>query len=139
MALMSSFFLLLSSSLLLLIANAQERAPHGLVYENPAAFPPSAVEFFHPKGQETRTGHPCTTSSSCSPLPVAFQLEDTKAQESYVPTSRSGVRQMGGGGVASIVFCSAFVVVLAMGAYYVFIMRRANKSRAISVQEQPDA
>ncbi|KAJ8751330.1 hypothetical protein K2173_016516 [Erythroxylum novogranatense] len=138
MALLSFFFLLFSSSALFFLgADAQGRAPHGLVYENPMAFSPSAVEFFHPKGQETHSDNACSSSSSCSPLPVAAQVEATKAQESAVSTSRNGDKRIGGGGIAGIVFGLAFVVFLAMGAYYVFITRRTNMSRANSVQ--PDA
>ncbi|KAJ0084215.1 hypothetical protein Patl1_30700 [Pistacia atlantica] len=71
-------------------------------------FPPSAVEFFHPKTQKH--------SSDCSPLPLAAQVEATKAHESE--SSRfpnSGSRVAGSWGAASIVFGSVFFVLLQMG------------------------
>ncbi|CAK7332347.1 unnamed protein product [Dovyalis caffra] len=114
---------------------AQYRAPHGLVYENPVAFSPSAVEFFHPKTQEPNTKSPCAASSSCSPLPLAAQLETTdQAQESKISTSQKGGNRLRAGGIAGIVLGVAFAVLLTMGVYYVMVTRKANIHRANSVQ-----
>lgn len=121
---------------LLYIAGAQERAPHGLANENPIAFSPSAFEFFHPKTQQPTTRNPCDTSS-CSPLPLAAQVESTQARESKVSTSKAGQSRVGAGGIAGIVFGFVFVVLLAMGVYYVVSTRRANMSRTNTVL--PDA
>ncbi|MBA0582650.1 hypothetical protein Gorai_024785 [Gossypium raimondii] len=73
-------------------------------------------------------------ASTCSPLPVAAQVDGSKALASKV-SSGQGV---GAGGVAAgIVFGLAFAVLLAMGVYYVLNTRRVNANRANSVQ--PDA
>ncbi|KAJ4843562.1 hypothetical protein Tsubulata_007981 [Turnera subulata] len=131
------FFLFISVSLVF-IAGAQDRAPHGLVYENPVAFSPSAVEFFHPKTQQPETKNPCATSSTgCSPLPLAAQVEAAQVQESRVATPQRGGTRLGAAGIAGIVLGLASVVLLTMGAYYVWITRRANLSRANS--SQPNA
>ncbi|XVE59100.1 hypothetical protein DITRI_Ditri05aG0018200 [Diplodiscus trichospermus] len=132
-------FLLLSSSLALLsTANGEDRAPHGIAYDNPMAFSPSAYEFFHPKTQEPDAKSPCSgAASNCSPLPVAAQVEGSKAMESKVSTQEKSGHRMGAGGIAGIAFGLAFAVLLAMGVYFVLNTRRANANRAISVQ--PDA
>ena len=132
----ASFSLILSSLALLSIARGQDRAPHGIAYQNPMAFSPSAYEFFHPKTQEPDTKNPCT-ASNCSPLPIAAQVEGTKALESKVSTQQKSGHQLGAGGIAGIVFGLAFAVLLAMGVYYVLDTRRANANQASSVQ--PDA
>ena len=132
----TSFLLLLSSLALLSIARGQGRAPHGIAYENPMAFSPSAYEFFHPKTQEPDTKNPCA-ASNCSPLPIAAQVESAKALESKVSTQQKSRHQLGAGGIVGIVFGLAFAVLLAMSVYYVLNTRRANANRANSVQ--PDA
>ena len=132
----TSFLLLLSSLALLSIARGQGRAPHGIAYENPMAFSPSAYEFFHPKTEESGTKNP-SAASNCSPLPIAPQVESTKALESKVSTQQKSGHQLGAGGIAGIVFGLAFAVLLAMSVYYVLNTRRANANRANSVQ--PDA
>ncbi|GMN24756.1 hypothetical protein TIFTF001_000687 [Ficus carica] len=132
------YLILLFSSLtsfLSTIARAQGRAPHGLANENPTAFSPSAYEFFHPTEQKPTTPGPCSTGSSCSPLPLAAHVEAAdKAQGSSMVSSHSGRQGLGAGGVAGIVFGIAFAVLLAMGAYYVVVTRRQNLSRAVTVQ-----
>uniref|UniRef100_A0A2P2PAY7 Transmembrane protein n=1 Tax=Rhizophora mucronata TaxID=61149 RepID=A0A2P2PAY7_RHIMU len=135
----SSFLFFSSLTLLLFIATGQDRAPHGLAYESPVAFSPSAVEFFHPKTQEPAARNPCAPSSAsnCSPLPVAAQVLASKAQESKAPTSQNGRNRLGASGIAGVVFGLAFVVLLAMGAYHFLITRRNNLNRGVSVQ--PDA
>ncbi|GAV66400.1 hypothetical protein CFOL_v3_09910 [Cephalotus follicularis] len=132
----ASFLLFLYTSTILSIARAQERAPHGLANENPVAFSPSAVEFFHPKTEDPDVSNQCATSY-CSPLPLAAQVEATQAYESKVATSQKGKSGIGAGSIAGIVSGLAFVVLLTMSVYYVVINRRENASRAISVQ--PDA
>ncbi|XWS71817.1 hypothetical protein CRYUN_Cryun03dG0170600 [Craigia yunnanensis] len=132
----ASFLLILSSLALLSIARGQDRAPHGIAYVNPMAFSPSAYEFFHPKTQKPDTGNPCT-ASNCSPLPIAAEVEGTKALESKVSTQQKSGHQLGAGGIAGIVFGLAFAILLAMGVYYMLNTRRANANQANSVQ--PDA
>lgn len=134
---MVSFQLLFTSLTILSIARAQDRAPHGVAYENPVAFSPSAYDFFHPNTQNHKTKEPCYLSN-CSPLPMAAQVvEATPAHESGASTSQHGRSQVGAGGMAGIVFGFVFAVLLAMGVYHVVITRRANTSRTNSVQ--PDA
>ncbi|XP_062082078.1 uncharacterized protein LOC133788570 [Humulus lupulus] len=132
--------LLLSSSLTLMlsIAMAQGRAPHGLANENPIAFSPSAYDFFHPtKQSKPNKERPCT-EFSCSPLPMAAQIEATgEDQESKMVTPHSRQRSLGAGGIAGIVFGLAFAVLLAMSVYYVVVTRQDNTSRAKPAQ--PDA
>ncbi|XP_004487112.1 uncharacterized protein [Cicer arietinum] len=116
------FFLI--SLPLVSIVIGQERAPHGLVYQNPEAFSPSAYEFFHPNSHKV---DPCT-SSKCSPLPLA--VEATQIHESKVSKLDKGRTKLGAGGVAGIVFGLAFVVLLAMSVYHIRVTRRANVIRA---------
>lgn len=119
---------------LLSIVNGEGRAPHGIAYENPVAFSPSAYEFFHPKAQGPDTKHPCA-ASSCSPLPIAAQMDDgTTALESKVSTQKESGHQLGAGGILGLVFGLAFAVLLAMGVYYVLNIRRANANKANYVQ-----
>ncbi|XP_050213123.1 uncharacterized protein LOC126664659 [Mercurialis annua] len=131
-----AYFLLISIiSLVLTPSRAQERAPHGLAYENPIAFSPSAVEFFHPATQQpTNVKNPCSahSSSGCSPLPLAAQVEAMSTAQ-----QKGGSTRLGPGGIAGIVIGLAFAVFLAMGGFYVFVTRRANENRANSVR--PDA
>ncbi|KAI9194791.1 hypothetical protein LWI28_009209 [Acer negundo] len=138
----TSLLLCFSCVAFLSIATAQDRAPHGLAYENPMAFPPEAFNFFHPKTQDsnTKTNHPCS-AANCSPFPVAAQVQSTKAQESKYPTttpSRNGNR-IGAGSIAGIVVALTFAVALAMAAYFVVIKRRANMNRAQANSVQPNA
>ncbi|XP_062171039.1 uncharacterized protein LOC133876809 [Alnus glutinosa] len=134
---MVSFLLFFSFLTILAInARAQDRAPHGVAYENPMALSPSAYDFFHPTTQKPKTEDPCH-ASSCSPLPIAAQVvEATPAHESRDLSPRNGNR-VGAGGIAGIVFGLVFAVLLTMGVYYVTITRRANMTRTNSVQ--PDA
>ncbi|WRX32860.1 hypothetical protein QQP08_025347 [Theobroma cacao] len=139
----SCLLLLLSSLALVSLARAQDRAPHGIAYENPMAFSPSAYEFFHPKTREPDTQNPCA-ASNCSPLPMAAQVDTAKAlEESKVSTQQISGHRLGAGGIAGVVFGLAFAVLLAMGAYYVLSTRRANANRANSttnlVSDQSDS
>ncbi|KAK6936045.1 hypothetical protein RJ641_033075 [Dillenia turbinata] len=129
-----SLLLFISSLSFLSIARAQDRAPHGLSFENPVAFSPSAVEFFHPNVQPSASKDSCLT---CSPLPLAAQVQSTPAHESRDSTTSQpsgGGSRVGPGGVAGIVFGFVFVVLVAMGVYYVVMTRRENTSRAKTVQ-----
>ena len=127
-----SSLLLFSFLSFLSITTAQDRAPHGLAHEHPIAFSPSAFEFFHPV---TEAKNPCE-ASNCSPLPLAATVASSLAHESRSTPERSGSR-VGASGIAGLVFGFAFVVLLAMGVYYVMVTRKANLSRSNSVQ--PDA
>ncbi|KAI4373527.1 hypothetical protein MLD38_011646 [Melastoma candidum] len=98
-----------SSLVILSLAVAQDRVPHGLVYENPMAFPPAAFNFFQPDGRQASRNKPCGVSSSCSPLPMAAQVAETK--ESHGDPD-SGGNRIGAGTVASIVIGIATVAIL---------------------------
>lgn len=128
-----SFFLLFSSLTLLSISSAQERAPHGLARENPMALSPSAYNFFHPSTQNPVAKDPCV-ASNCSPLPIAAHVEATEGHESRFSGSQNGRIRVGAGGIAGIVFGLGFVVFLAMGVYYVIVVRRTNMTRANTVK-----
>ncbi|KAL2998176.1 hypothetical protein AAZX31_09G083500 [Glycine max] len=101
---------------------------HGLVYESPVAFPPVAYDLFHPNAQKPENKDPCV-ASKCSPLPLATQVDATQIYENKASTTQKGGKQIGGGGVAGII-TAAFVVLLAMGIYYVKVTRQAYMSRA---------
>ncbi|KAG4986560.1 hypothetical protein JHK82_034184 [Glycine max] len=129
----------LASLALVSIVIAQERAPHGLVYENPEAFSPSAYNFFHPNERKPETKDPCA-ASKCSPMPLAAQVEATEIHESKASTPQGSKKQLGAGSVAGIIFGVAFVVLLALGVYHVRVTRRANMSKAkANGAVQPDA
>ncbi|XP_021627030.1 uncharacterized protein LOC110625709 [Manihot esculenta] len=113
----ASFFLF-SVLALLFAARAQNRAPHGLAFESPEAFSPSAVDFFHPKTQEPNANKLCAESSGCSSLPLAANVEATQMQEREVSSSQKGASQLGATGI-SIALGLAFAVLLAMGGFYV--------------------
>ncbi|KHN32089.1 hypothetical protein glysoja_028884 [Glycine soja] len=121
-------FLFLISLALLSIARGQERAPHGLVYESPVAFPPVAYDLFHPNAQKPENKDPCV-ASKCSPLPLAAQVDATQIYENKASTTQKGGKQIGGGGVAGIITAIAFAVLLAMGIYYVKVTRQAKTNR----------
>ncbi|KAE9593200.1 hypothetical protein Lal_00029071 [Lupinus albus] len=118
-------FLFFLSIAVLSIATDQERAPHGLVYESPLAFPPAAYDFFHPNARKQETKDPCT-ASECSPLPIAAQVKATQMHESKA--IHEGRKQIGAG-VAVIFFAVAFAVLLAMGIYYVKVTRQINMNQ----------
>ncbi|CAJ1955961.1 unnamed protein product [Sphenostylis stenocarpa] len=119
----------LLSLALVSIVIAQERAAHGLVYQNPEAFSPSAYNFFHPNEKKPDTKEPCA-ASKCSPMPLAAQVEATEIHESKASTPEGGRKQLGAGGIAGIIFGVAFVVLLAMGVYHVSLTRPTNMNRA---------
>ena len=131
---MLTFLFCLSSFTFLSIAQAEGRAPHGLVYESPVAFSPMAYDFFHPSTQTPNAKDPCG-ASKCSPLPLAAQVQSTPAKESkYSTTIQKGTHRVGAGGILGIVFGITFAVLLAMGVYYVLRTRQANANRAMSAQ-----
>nr|GEX12910.1 hypothetical protein CTI12_AA020100 [Tanacetum cinerariifolium] len=106
-------------------SGAQDRAPHGLA-NNLMALPPSAYTFFHPNAQ-LNVQNPCEVSN-CSPLPLAATVQSSLAHE-----SRVGGPIVGAGGIAAIIFSFVFVILVAMGVYYVLNTRRANLSRNSTV------
>jgi len=104
-----------SSLILTNFALAQDRAPHGLAYETPVAFSPSAFDFFHTQPENPDpTFNPCS-ESGCSPLPVAAKVQgaSAKAQESDIVSistgTRSGIEEHG---VVGIIFGLAFAVMM---------------------------
>ncbi|CAL0332286.1 unnamed protein product [Lupinus luteus] len=87
-----SFLILLSLSLVI----AQERAPHGLAYENPEAFPPSAYNFFHPNATKSETKDPCA-ESKCSSIPLAAKVEATQIHQSNGSALEKSGKKLGAG------------------------------------------
>ncbi|KAK7312565.1 hypothetical protein VNO77_36513 [Canavalia gladiata] len=128
MSTIGSSFVFLVCIALLTIAKGQERAPHGLVYETPLAFSPSAYDFFHPNARKPETTDPCA-ASKCSPLPLAAQVEASQIYENKASATQKGGKQLGAGGVAGIIMAVAFAMLLAMGVYYVKVTRQVNMSR----------
>jgi hypothetical protein len=124
-----SFIFILSFSLLS-TSTSQERAPHGLIYENPIAFPPSAYLFFHPNAKTLETKNSCVTSK-CSPLPMVAKVETNQKYENK-EASQKGGKQIGAGAVGGIIIVVTFVVLLAIGVYYVKVTRQSNMNRTIN-------
>ncbi|GAB2285105.1 hypothetical protein Dimus_019559 [Dionaea muscipula] len=133
-------YLLVSCSLFLIISwfctiegAAQGRAPHGLVYEHPVAFTPSAYEFFHPdldadhhRHQAAVCGDGCS-SSSPSYDPLAAHV---RASEARQPGNITSHGLIGAGSIlAGIMVGVILAVILAMAVYYVTITRRENQNR----------
>ncbi|XP_061376688.1 probable leucine-rich repeat receptor-like protein kinase At5g49770 [Gastrolobium bilobum] len=121
--------LFLLSLALVSIVIGQERAPHGLVYENPEAFPPSAYNFFHPNVRKPETTKDPCTISKCSPFPLAAQVEATQVHHNKASTSERSRKKLGAGGVAGIVFGVAFVVLLAMSVYHTRVIEDDNSEK----------
>ncbi|KVI00216.1 uncharacterized protein LOC112520497 [Cynara cardunculus var. scolymus] len=126
------FLLLLFVTVISFTTNrAQDRAPHGLAHENPMAFSPSAYDFFHPKVVPPSIQDPCD-GSNCAPFPIAATVQSSLAQESRSRYEKNGSK-VGAGGIAGVIFGFVFVVLLAMGTYYVVITRRTNSRRKNTV------
>ncbi|KAK2433943.1 proline-rich receptor kinase [Trifolium repens] len=123
-------FIFILSLTLLSTTSSQERAPHGLIYENPIAFPPSAYLFFHPNAKTHETKNSCVTSK-CSPLPMAAKVETNQKYENK-EASQKGGKQIGAGAVGGIIIVVTFVVLLAIGVYYVKVTRQSNMNRTIN-------
>ncbi|KAL1201388.1 hypothetical protein V5N11_036393 [Cardamine amara subsp. amara] len=108
-------FFLISSLIFTNLALAQDRAPHGLAYETPVAFSPSAFDFFHTQPENPdATLDPCA-DSGCSPLPVAARVQgaSAKAEESEIATMSIGSRSgIGALGVVGIIFGLVFLVLM---------------------------
>ncbi|XP_010470083.1 PREDICTED: uncharacterized protein LOC104750055 [Camelina sativa] len=108
-------FFIFSSLIFTNFALAQDRAPHGLAYETPVAFSPSAFDFFHAQPKTTdATFDPCS-ESGCSPLPVAAKVQgaSAKAQESEVASMSVGSKSgIGAGSVVGIILGLAFAVLM---------------------------
>ncbi|XP_019447375.1 PREDICTED: uncharacterized protein LOC109350604 [Lupinus angustifolius] len=121
-----SFLTLLCLSLVI----AQERTQHGLAYENPKAFPPSAYNFFHPNATKSETKDPCA-ESKCSPLPLAAKVEATQIHHSNNGSTleKSG-KKLGLGVIVGIIFGVVFVVFIAMSVHNVMVTRKNNNIKA---------
>ncbi|KAK8512414.1 hypothetical protein V6N13_083040 [Hibiscus sabdariffa] len=73
-------------------------------------------------------------ASTYSPFPSAAQMDSTKAFESKVSTEKESRHQLKACGIASLVSSLAFVVLLAMGVYFVLNICRSNANRANYIQ-----
>ncbi|KMT02067.1 hypothetical protein BVRB_9g207960 [Beta vulgaris subsp. vulgaris] len=119
------FFLFFVSFLSQIIA--QDRAPHGLAYENPTAFSPTAYDFFHPN-----THQDSCRSSNCAPLPLAAQVHETQSETTTaMPKTHT---RIGAGAIVGPLFAAIIILSLAMGIYYVAKTRQANANRTKVVQ-----
>ncbi|KAB5540678.1 hypothetical protein DKX38_013652 [Salix brachista] len=146
MALTPSFFLFFffffSSLTLVCFTRAQERAPHGLAHENPVAFSPSAVDFFHPRPQEPNGESPCAASSSCSPLPLPAQSVVATDQARKISTSqKGGNHRLRAGGAAGFVLGVAFAVLLTVAVYHLMVLKmngmRLGKVLPFNIAKEP--
>ncbi|CAH8264010.1 unnamed protein product [Arabidopsis lyrata] len=115
MTLKTCLIFFFSSLIFTNFALAQDRAPHGLAYETPVAFSPSAFDFFHAKPENPDpTLNPCV-ESGCSPLPVAAKVQgaSAKAQESDIASMSTGTRSgIEASRVVGIIFGLAFAVLM---------------------------
>ncbi|KAL4190223.1 hypothetical protein AMTRI_Chr07g74700 [Amborella trichopoda] len=121
----SIFFFLFS--LLPLAISQDDPMPersHGLANERPMQLSPQAVGFFNPEKRAT------PIQSASPPHYLPSKPRATAIEEDGRVQTRHGI---GAAGVAGIVFSFVFAVLLAIGAYYVVVTRRANTSRAITV------
>ncbi|KAL6559910.1 hypothetical protein OROGR_005027 [Orobanche gracilis] len=138
MAVIFCFFLFTSLTSLHNTAEAQGRAPHGLAYEKPLAFSPSAYDFFHPNPASGPVTHenPCV-GSRCAPIPLSSFSSSSAVvmaspdHESKFSTASSRRRsRIGAGGIAGILFGFVLAVLTAMGVLYVVKRRRTNVTRS---------
>ncbi|KAF6167866.1 hypothetical protein GIB67_027644 [Kingdonia uniflora] len=128
------FYFVIVSLSLVSFGRAQGRAPHGLAYANPMAFSPAAYDFFHPNSATPKGDSSPCIQSGCAPVSLSAVAKSSLAQENQVSTSHSNDGPVGTGVVAGVVFGFILSVLLGMGIYYVAVTRRANVSRAVSVQ-----
>ncbi|KAL5998370.1 hypothetical protein ACLOJK_009310 [Asimina triloba] len=116
------------------LSESQDPRSHGLGKESPVAFSPEAFEFFHPNSSTSTIHDPCNEPDcTAGPLPsVSGAFADPLAaqvSERAEPGKEANRSGIGAGGIVGIVFGSALVVLLAMGAYYAVVTRRANVDR----------
>uniref|UniRef100_A0A6N2LC08 Transmembrane protein n=1 Tax=Salix viminalis TaxID=40686 RepID=A0A6N2LC08_SALVM len=129
MALTPSFFLFFffSSVTLVCFTRAQGRAPHGLAHENPVAFSPSAVDFFHPRPQEPSGESPCAASPL--PLPAQSVVVATDQARKISTSQKGGDHRLRAGGAAGFVLGVAFAVLMTVAVYHLMVTRKANSNR----------
>lgn len=126
------FFVVFSLSLFSQIT-AQDRAPHGLAYQYPTAFSPTAYDFFHPN-----THQDSCTKSNCAPFPLAAQVHETQSEAAAATTATATpvkhTTTLGAGTIVGPIFAAIIILCLAMGIYYVAKTRQENVNRTKTVQ-----
>lgn len=102
----------------------QSRAPHGLAFESPMSFSPSAFEFFHPRPA-------AGAKTANAPLPLSMARADRVVESAWAtPESSGGIRGGAAGAVVVTVIGVACVVLVAIGTSYYFLVIKRNSKRA---------
>ncbi|KAH7691175.1 hypothetical protein IHE45_02G099400 [Dioscorea alata] len=101
----------------------QSRAPHGLAFESPMSFPPSAFEFFHPRPA-------AGAKTANAPLPLSMARADRVVESAWATPESSGGIRGGAGGVVVTVIGVACVVLVAIGTSYYYLVIKRNSKRA---------
>ncbi|KAJ3682324.1 hypothetical protein LUZ60_014897 [Juncus effusus] len=130
--------LLFTLILLQTIAQAQN-SPHGLSYETPIAFSPSAFQFFHPgvtlPHQRRHNNHapaqaPMLLEQAFGGAVTGKARADEAVGTGWIGKLGPVKRRLGAGGVSGIVVGVGFFVGLVFAAVYVVVKRRDNVKRA---------
>ncbi|KAJ8512873.1 hypothetical protein OPV22_003307 [Ensete ventricosum] len=123
---LSSMLLTFVCSLLLSSATS----PHGLAFENPMSFPPSAYEFFHPTVDAPATA-PLPASSLYPGKTTARAKADAVVGGNVfsAPPGRDGAVT---GAIVAVVLGLVFVTLVAVVAAYIAIKRRNDVNKANS-------
>ncbi|CAD5194979.1 uncharacterized protein LOC135652658 [Musa acuminata AAA Group] len=123
------------------VVRLQARSPHGLAFQEPMPFPPTAFEFFHPKLLLPPASAPMPlASSSFYPAATSAKVRaDEEVEAAGEHSSPAGSGGVGASGVAAVVLGLALVVIAAMLASYVVVVRRRSDVRRAKGTVQPDA
>ncbi|WOL09611.1 hypothetical protein Cni_G18364 [Canna indica] len=118
-------------------------SPHGLAFENPMPFPPSAFEFFHPDVLLPPAASPIPLTSFYPAATSAKVRADEEEEESAAGVLRAGRGRgvIGARGVAAVAIGLALVVLAAMVVSYVVVKRRrrADSGRGEAIVQPADA
>ncbi|URD77877.1 hypothetical protein MUK42_03526 [Musa troglodytarum] len=120
------------------VVRLQARSPHGLAFQEPMPFPPTAFEFFHPKLLLPPASAPMPLAAS-SFYPAATSAKVRADEEEEEEAAGEHSSPAGRGGVAAVALGLAFVVIAAMLASYVVVVRRRSDVRRAKGTGQPDA
>lgn len=119
-------YVLLTFLCSLLLSSAT--SPHGLAFENPMSFPPSAYEFFHPTVDAPATA-PLPASSLYPGKTSARAKADAVVGGNVfsAPPGRGGAVT---GAIAAVVLGLVFVMLVAVVSAYIAIKRRSDVNKA---------
>lgn len=125
---------ILSSLLLLPLIVAEEHpiklrssSPHGLFFENPMPFPPSAYDFFHPNANAAT---PATAPlTSLYPGKTSSRARADAAVATSVFSVPSGHQRIGAAGVAVLVIGLGLAVLVVVVTSFFIIKRHAQTKK----------